>query len=331
MNILFLPKIKYIQNIFYFYSCMSNKNRSPKKYSKKVTYFLIFGPFATIFVILILFTVLNALGFSTNNIGTDSTSQLISRIINYVLGLIGFICVLCLFTTVPYGIYRFIKGHDTNQKIIKEGNLNFIENVRFRSPKMLARIITGLNVLQIVYHLFLISIFSLLLVGISKPGSLGEDVMNFIQTFDYDTWGNLSIFVDVFTVIIFLLWMARVYKNLYAFQVKTFNTPGWVIAGFFIPFLNLFAPYKNMKEIWTNSVGDGGSKLVLCWWVSTLIAGIAGILDRVDYDALTPEELSQAFIAFIFFFTMAVIGLILATFLVRRITEAQEEKNLKIQ
>jgi hypothetical protein len=306
---------------------MSNKNRPPKKYSKKVTYFLIFGPFVGIIVVFFFQATLSAL-LVRGDSETYSTGKVIFLMLQNVFPILGSIFVVS-FIAFPYGMYRFIKSYkEINQKIIKEGNLNFIENVRFRSPKTLASIITGLNVLQIAYHLFLIGIFSLLLVRISKPESLSEDIINFIQTFDYDTWGNLSILVGVSTAIMFLLWMARVYKNLYAFQIKTFNTPGWVIAGFFIPILNFFAPYKNMKEIWTKSVGDGGSKLILCWWLSTLIAGIAGrILEKIDYDALTPEQLSQAFIAIIFSFTIAVTGLILATFLVRRITEAQEEKN----
>lgn len=49
----------------------------------------------------------------------------------------------------------------------------------------------------------------------------------------------------------FLLWIYRVSENLHALSREPLTfTPGWAVGWFFIPFANLYKPYRVMREIW---------------------------------------------------------------------------------
>lgn len=61
-------------------------------------------------------------------------------------------------------------------------------------------------------------------------------------------------------------------------------TPGWSVAYYFIPILNLFRPYQVMREIWHVSGNpekhkdqDEGSPLLSWWWGLWLVSGFIGM------------------------------------------------------
>ncbi len=69
--------------------------------------------------------------------------------------------------------------------------------------------------------------------------------------------GNLkqmSAFVAFAIVIAFLVWLLRVHENLPALGLRKLTySSAWVLGWWFIPFLNLYLPFKVLIEIWIGS------------------------------------------------------------------------------
>lgn len=103
----------------------------------------------------------------------------------------------------------------------------------------------------------------------------------------------LSFSVFIGAAVSFLMWLYRAYQNLLSLgAVKTEYPPSWAVGGFFIPFANLFVPYKAVREIWVRSgpklkepgeefwQKSGSSSLIEWWWglwlVSNIINRVAG-------------------------------------------------------
>jgi hypothetical protein len=81
------------------------------------------------------------------------------------------------------------------------------------------------------------------------------------------------------TIIMFLMWLHRAYKNLQAFGIQTDFTPGWAVGWWFVPFMNLARPHAVMKELWEKSEtratqqASDSSRIGL-WWACYLGSGI---------------------------------------------------------
>ena len=59
--------------------------------------------------------------------------------------------------------------------------------------------------------------------------------------------------VYIATVISFLMWLHRASSNLRAFGEPQDTSPGWAVGSFFVPFANLFVPYRGVREVWKKS------------------------------------------------------------------------------
>lgn len=103
------------------------------------------------------------------------------------------------------------------------------------------------------------------------------------------------VIIYIALVIVFLMWIHRVYKNLRAVHVQGLkHSPGWAVGWYFIPIANLFKPYVVMKEIWKSTFhadGTGSWKdkkapsLMLIWWLTFIIGNIiAGRNSFATYD-----------------------------------------------
>jgi hypothetical protein len=95
--------------------------------------------------------------------------------------------------------------------------------------------------------------------------------------------GILYLVAFVITGIAFLKWIHRSNSNCHGFGAQGMEfTPGWSIGYYFIPFLNLYKPYRAMKEIWkvstnpTNWQNEKDSPLLGWWWALWLISGFLG-------------------------------------------------------
>jgi len=90
----------------------------------------------------------------------------------------------------------------------------------------------------------------------------------------------LYLIAYIVTGIAFLKWIYRANKNCHGFGAQGMEfTPGWSIGFYFIPFLNLYKPYRAMKEIWNisenpnNWNNKNGSTLLRSWWALWIISG----------------------------------------------------------
>jgi hypothetical protein len=95
--------------------------------------------------------------------------------------------------------------------------------------------------------------------------------------------GILFLVAYIVTGIAFLKWIHRANKNCHGFGAQGMEfTPDWSIGYYFIPFINLYKPYRAMKEIWkvstnpTNWQNENGSALLGWWWALWLISGFLG-------------------------------------------------------
>ncbi len=66
--------------------------------------------------------------------------------------------------------------------------------------------------------------------------------------------GMVQLLLYIVTVVLYCLWLYRVYQNLPALGARNLRfSPGWAVGYFFIPILNLFRPYQAVKETWKAS------------------------------------------------------------------------------
>lgn len=93
----------------------------------------------------------------------------------------------------------------------------------------------------------------------------------------------LTLVVFVALVVAFLMWLHRVMENLPALgnaKTRVEVSPGWAVGSFFVPFMNLFIPYRAVKEAWVKSdpavrteegfmfSAPSPTGLIFAWWVS---------------------------------------------------------------
>lgn len=95
--------------------------------------------------------------------------------------------------------------------------------------------------------------------------------------------GLLCLGAYIVTGIVFLKWIHRANLNCHGFVTQKMEySPGWAVGYYFIPFVNLYKPYRAMKEIWNVSANPTGwqnkkgNSLLGWWWALWLISGVLG-------------------------------------------------------
>lgn len=88
-------------------------------------------------------------------------------------------------------------------------------------------------------------------------------------------------FVLMGTGLTFALWIYQANKNCRALGAKSMQfTPGWCIGWFLIPVLQMWMPYKAIKEIWKSSSDANhwamvdSSAVMKLWWFCYLLSGL---------------------------------------------------------
>jgi hypothetical protein len=177
--------------------------------------------------------------------------------------------------------------------------------------------------------------------GLGAPDEFGETAAEML----YVGVALLQVVIFAATAFAFLMWLHRAYRNLPALGADGLaTTPGWAVAYFFIPFVNLFKPFQVVREIWRESTpgrearevfgGDddeaarpGAPPLVGWWWALWLIANVAGRASHQVGDRLgTIEGMLLASWVSIASDALFVIAAALAIMIVKRIDEMQEAK-----
>lgn len=79
----------------------------------------------------------------------------------------------------------------------------------------------------------------------------------------------------IFCVVMTCRWTFRAMKNLTLVGLAGTTSPGWAVGWYFIPFANLWMPFKATQDIWHGSLGgDTSTRLLGVWWALWIIANI---------------------------------------------------------
>jgi len=101
----------------------------------------------------------------------------------------------------------------------------------------------------------------------------------------------------VFIGILFLMWVYRMSRNAHCVEnAKLSYSPGWTVAYYFIPIMNLWKPYQTMKEIYAVFLQrSNDSKTLPLWWSAWVLACVVGCFaSRYMLHAETLDEMLVA-------------------------------------
>jgi DMSO reductase anchor subunit len=160
----------------------------------------------------------------------------------------------------------------------------------------LTTILTVLLILQLVILIY--TIFSSLsknpINDINNENSVLAGIYGLLQI------TNFILFIS--SGILFILWFRRAYYNHHVLDFVSKYEEGAAAWGWIIPFFNLVAPYRIMKELW-NDFQDNDEKedltLVNIWWtlwiISSILGNIEGRISETDDYFLTITYFSVVF------------------------------------
>jgi hypothetical protein len=191
--------------------------------------------------------------------------------------------------------------------------------------------------LEVIYSIAFVAFFPNL--GESEDMSASETVMSLLAL------GIIAVKVLFFiaTVVSFLMWLYRAYKNLEAFNVQNLNTSaGWAVGYWFIPILNLFKPLKVVNELYHGSnpetaeqgyaFSDTGTPAIhgfwwACWILSNFANRIASAIEKSAKDVTNSSVLFD-----VISLSLGIMAGVLLIFIIRDIDERQRlfEQQLSI-
>ncbi|MFF7846715.1 DUF4328 domain-containing protein [Streptomyces sp. NPDC007910] len=154
-------------------------------------------------------------------------------------------------------------------------------------------------------------------------------------TLDLNVAYGFAYMVYVATGIVFLVWFYRLRKNaeVWAGDLQG-RKPGWAIAGWLVPFVNLWMPRGIAADIWRASrwqpyAADEARELTLlnAWWtfwVSSMVVG--GIATQLYKRAHAAEAYITASSWSLAGYVLDIAAAVLAILFVRRLTSMQHAK-----
>ena len=193
------------------------------------------------------------------------------------------------------------------QKVINEHHLAKQNKFPYRDISSLTNTLILLLKATVLISLIAVisDIFEIILLNDMKTGNFDyltiED-----QTIVNDTRqqliGIIQISLLIITGIVFLRWIYFSNSNSRSLGASGMQfTPGWTIGYYFVPFLNLYKPYRAMKEIWKTSKDPKNWEMVKTpsffpqWWTLWLISAFLGNISfRLSMKA---EELNELFVS----------------------------------
>lgn len=216
----------------------------------------------------------------------------------------------------------------------------------YRSPRPVAR--TLLILLGIGLGLDLIAVVS----GFSERSLLERAQQGGIVSFDEaETNDTRQMFIGIgqaavfiVTMIVFLVWFRRTYRNLGALGARSLRfKAGWAIGAWFVPFLNLFRPFNMASDIWkasnpemTDEPGtpwqtQRSSRLLAFWWTSWVISNwTSQAAFRFSDNQQNLDQLQRMNSAWLIADVASAVATILAIAVVSKITRRQEQRAQKL-
>ena len=137
------------------------------------------------------------------------------------------------------------------------------------------------------------------------------------------------------TAVVWIVWQFRAAKNVEAWGVEARHTPGWVIAGWLIPFVNLVIPARSMQDVLRGSRSDPSLSrvaserpaelLVGWWWFAFLGANIPRQIEgNLFQNIQDPHDYYMWALANAAYVLVIIAAAVLAFFLVRQVRDLQE-------
>ncbi len=132
--------------------------------------------------------------------------------------------------------------------------------------------------------------------------------------------------------IVWLVWVYKSYASLTHLGTRrTRHMPGWTVLVWFVPFLNLVAPYQVVRELWLRSAGLNAAEpsteektpLVSGWWALFLFSNLLALLAVAALRWLGIRGATTTLELLVATHTLRVGAAILAILIVRRIASFQ--------
>ena len=183
-------------------------------------------------------------------------------------------------------------------------------------------------------------------------------VMNPESMIDIDTGETMSVWILVqstlalvyapvalATIVFFLIWLNKSYKNLAALRPNYLQfSSGWAVGYWFVPFLALWKPFQVVREVWWESdpeIPEGQMFLTESlhsaptymgvWWAFWIASNIANNIAGRAYEADTPDEVLIGGIIWIVASLLSIVAAILAAAVVREISARQAARLLSVR
>lgn len=152
--------------------------------------------------------------------------------------------------------------------------------------------------------------------------------------------GYIHIALLILSVIVWLAWTWRAYRNLQLVGSRQTDTsPGWAVGYWFIPIINLFKPFQITKELWSRSAQGNHSglnrdkpdaSLVGFWWIVWIFSSAFNrYVSRQSRDAETIASLLSSNKELIISNVVGVLASVLAFAVVTRIHRYQQQLSIE--
>ncbi len=140
----------------------------------------------------------------------------------------------------------------------------------------------AMSILAILAILYLVKILFLYLDFQVFEQIANDEIVGMEDIDNMDSRNMLLIYATIIvficSILSFIAWFYRAYKNLHKIKSPLGYKPGWAIGVWFVPILNLFAPYNIMQELYdeakkflTKKEHEYADKIktnfIVVWWV----------------------------------------------------------------
>lgn len=147
----------------------------------------------------------------------------------------------------------------------------------------------------------------------------------------------LYIIALIASAVTFIMWFRRAYYNLRIKTGRTEYTDGWAAGGWFVPFLNLYIPYKIMKELFVKTdqylyneceqpyTTRLNKSYVTGWWALWLISGFVGNISfRIEWNASFNADPEVSLFVSIISSLLNIVSAIITIILIKDYMEAEK-------
>ena len=170
----------------------------------------------------------------------------------------------------PYAAPAF---HEPSPAWLPAGAYAFVKN-----PRRLTDTLTVLFALCLLSDLVLLVLAISQQLMIGQPFTAGEEAASDARI---QLATTISSVVFLLTAVCYCRWIYRAVVNSQGFGARGMKDgPGWTVGWYFVPIMNFFRPYQNMREIWQvsgdprNWQAEESSGLLVIWWTCWIVSGI---------------------------------------------------------